>query len=308
MEQSWRAHHRFTALLGACIITALALAPRPATGQPVVLLDGFGPSNSFSSSGGFTIYSASYWAASFTVPAGPNVVISTVDVALSVPFAQSAAANVGIWANSGSVPTGSPIVSSAINTAALTTTATMVTVPFSSSTQLTAGQTYWVGISVPSVSTAQILMGTGPTALPMAVFANGFWSAQSGGHPAIRVTASVYVAPAACCNGHGGGGCVVLSQSDCAALGGAFATGVATCAAANCPAITPGACCTGAACLLRTPAQCTGTSRYLGAGAPCTPVGPGGPNPCCAADFDNSGGLSTQDIFSFLNAWFAGCP
>jgi hypothetical protein len=28
----------------------------------------------------------------------------------------------------------------------------------------------------------------------------------------------------------------------------------------------------------------------------------------CRADFDGSGALSTQDIFDFLNAWFAGCP
>ncbi len=26
------------------------------------------------------------------------------------------------------------------------------------------------------------------------------------------------------------------------------------------------------------------------------------------ADFNNAGGLTTQDIFDFLNAWFAGCP
>jgi hypothetical protein len=29
---------------------------------------------------------------------------------------------------------------------------------------------------------------------------------------------------------------------------------------------------------------------------------------CCAADFNNSGGLTIQDIFDFLNAWFAGDP
>jgi hypothetical protein len=28
----------------------------------------------------------------------------------------------------------------------------------------------------------------------------------------------------------------------------------------------------------------------------------------CAADFDHSGGLAVQDIFSFLNAWFAAGP
>jgi hypothetical protein len=31
-------------------------------------------------------------------------------------------------------------------------------------------------------------------------------------------------------------------------------------------------------------------------------------NACCKADFDGSGQLAVQDIFDFLNAWFAGCP
>ncbi len=30
--------------------------------------------------------------------------------------------------------------------------------------------------------------------------------------------------------------------------------------------------------------------------------------PVCAADFDGSGTLAVADIFTFLNAWFAGCP
>jgi hypothetical protein len=37
------------------------------------------------------------------------------------------------------------------------------------------------------------------------------------------------------------------------------------------------------------------------------------PNPCspaaaCPADFNHSGGLTVQDIFDYLAAWFAGCP
>ncbi|MBY0312252.1 MAG: hypothetical protein K2W85_09290 [Phycisphaerales bacterium] len=28
----------------------------------------------------------------------------------------------------------------------------------------------------------------------------------------------------------------------------------------------------------------------------------------CPADFNQSGTLDAQDIFEFLNAWFAGCP
>ena len=35
----------------------------------------------------------------------------------------------------------------------------------------------------------------------------------------------------------------------------------------------------------------------------------GTPDSCeCHPDFDQSGGLSVQDIFAFLNAWFAGDP
>lgn len=32
------------------------------------------------------------------------------------------------------------------------------------------------------------------------------------------------------------------------------------------------------------------------------------PTPTCRADFDNNGSLGVQDIFEFLNAWFAGLP
>ncbi|HVU63802.1 MAG TPA: PQQ-dependent sugar dehydrogenase, partial [Phycisphaerales bacterium] len=37
-------------------------------------------------------------------------------------------------------------------------------------------------------------------------------------------------------------------------------------------------------------------------------VGSSGPCPACPADFNASGGLDVQDIFDFLNAWFAGDP
>ncbi|MCC6321098.1 MAG: hypothetical protein IT438_06630 [Phycisphaerales bacterium] len=35
---------------------------------------------------------------------------------------------------------------------------------------------------------------------------------------------------------------------------------------------------------------------------------PAPPQPACPADFNNSGGVSVQDIFDFLAAYFAGCP
>jgi hypothetical protein len=30
--------------------------------------------------------------------------------------------------------------------------------------------------------------------------------------------------------------------------------------------------------------------------------------PCCRSDFNKSGTVSVQDIFDYLNAWFAGSP
>lgn len=95
------------------------------------------------------------------------------------------------------------------------------------------------------------------------------------------------------------------------------------------PAPVNGSCCVGTSCSVVTQAACTGTWTTGGA---CGPVG--NPTTCCPANFNgvngveindvfaflngwfandpaadfNGGGLSTQDIFDFLNAWFAGCP
>jgi hypothetical protein len=60
-------------------------------------------------------------------------------------------------------------------------------------------------------------------------------------------------------------------------------------------------------CTTTTAAGCAGT--FLGVGTVCAPVVRGGTiNACCKADFNNSGGISVQDIFDFLAAYFAGCP
>jgi hypothetical protein len=68
-------------------------------------------------------------------------------------------------------------------------------------------------------------------------------------------------------------------------------------------------CCRGATCTLTTPSSCTVSSGVAGAlSLPATtcnaannPV-----SPCCTADYNKSGALSVQDIFDFLNDWFAG--
>jgi hypothetical protein len=65
-----------------------------------------------------------------------------------------------------------------------------------------------------------------------------------------------------------------------------------------------GACCRGGTCSLSSGDQCAGVNtRFAGIGMPCA-----APGACCEADFDQSGRVGVQDIFMFLNAWFAGDP
>jgi len=62
-----------------------------------------------------------------------------------------------------------------------------------------------------------------------------------------------------------------------------------------------GACCCGSTCSITAPAACTGS--FQGAAACNAP----GNNlaPCCRADFNHVGGVTVQDIFDFLAAYFS---
>jgi hypothetical protein len=64
-----------------------------------------------------------------------------------------------------------------------------------------------------------------------------------------------------------------------------------------------GACCVVTACTLTTQTACTGT--FQGIATTCGE--PGNPTTCCPANFNRSGGLSVQDIFDFLAAYFSNC-
>lgn len=71
------------------------------------------------------------------------------------------------------------------------------------------------------------------------------------------------------------------------------------------PLPVTGACCVGGSCHMVTDAAaCPGT--YAGDRSACDV--PGQPPICCAADFNASGEVSVQDIFDFLQAYFAGDP
>lgn len=92
------------------------------------------------------------------------------------------------------------------------------------------------------------------------------------------------------------GGCTVTDAAGCSATW----TQGAGCTPNLCPQPT-GACCVGTACSVSTGAACGGT--FSGPGSACG--APGNPTTCCPANFNGSGGVSVQDIFDFLNAWFA---
>lgn len=69
-----------------------------------------------------------------------------------------------------------------------------------------------------------------------------------------------------------------------------------------------GACCRGALCTSSSPDTCTGPlALFAGLGTSCSPD-PGATTPCCRADFNHDRLLSVQDVFDYLDAFFAADP
>jgi hypothetical protein len=68
-----------------------------------------------------------------------------------------------------------------------------------------------------------------------------------------------------------------------------------------------GACCNGTACSSGTQAACQGSGgSFRGVGVACGPAG--NPTTCCPANFNQQGGVTIQDIFDFLTAFFSNDP
>lgn len=74
-------------------------------------------------------------------------------------------------------------------------------------------------------------------------------------------------------------------------------------------AAVPGICCTGSTCAVGTlPSECVGVfQHYVSMTSACN-AGGNTTNPCCLANFNKVGGITVQDVFDFLAAWFAGNP
>jgi len=72
--------------------------------------------------------------------------------------------------------------------------------------------------------------------------------------------------------------------------------------------VETGACCCGSTCSISSSSGCAGTNKlFVGAGSVCNLPG-NLTSPCCLADFNHQAGVSVQDIFDFLAAFFQPDP
>ncbi len=116
--------------------------------------------------------------------------------------------------------------------------------------------------------------------------------------------------------------CVLMSTAQCTAVGGTFFAG--SCTPLPCGgSVQNGVCCRGSTCstAFADAAACAAAldtvsatvfSKYVPASTECnTPVTVPGTlgnttSPCCYANYNHNASLEVQDIFDFLNDWFAG--
>jgi subtilisin-like proprotein convertase family protein len=69
-----------------------------------------------------------------------------------------------------------------------------------------------------------------------------------------------------------------------------------------------GACCNGSTCQIMAGTDCTGFAhRFVGPATACNAPG-NGTTPCCKADFNQTGTITVQDVFDYLDAYFRALP
>jgi hypothetical protein len=106
------------------------------------------------------------------------------------------------------------------------------------------------------------------------------------------------------------GSCTLAAGSPTALCASGTLTVGGSCTPNVCPSGATGVCCRGATCNATVPqASCTGSGGIGATFVSMASVCNGGGStttPCCYPDFNKNGSLQVQDIFDFLNAWFAG--
>lgn len=110
----------------------------------------------------------------------------------------------------------------------------------------------------------------------------------------------------ACCDASAA--CTVTLATQCF---GTFVGNSTVCQPTGC-STGIGVCCIGTVCTLTTSVECMpragdNAGVLFSAGSQCNPSG-NRVMPCCHADFNKDGQTSVQDVFAYLNAWFASSP
>jgi hypothetical protein len=130
------------------------------------------------------------------------------------------------------------------------------------------------------------------------IAANASGGPQSGTLGSVGWSINLTVGPGACCAATTGA-CTIVAPADCT---GTYLGNGSACPSNPCT----GACCnrwTGN-CVVTDPPTCAAYGlMFNGFNAGCSPA------TChaCPADFNGASGITVQDIFDFLGAWFAGC-
>jgi hypothetical protein len=117
----------------------------------------------------------------------------------------------------------------------------------------------------------------------------------------------------ACCVGTS---CTVTCQADCVTQAGTPKGAGTACSPVDPCAVASGVCCRGATCstAFATAGACTSSTPttqpgavhvFVTSSASCN-AGNDNRTPCCYANYNHNATLEVQDIFDFLNDWFAG--
>ena len=149
--------------------------------------------------------------------------------------------------------------------------------------------------------------GSCSTTTPAACLSSG---GTYGGNASACNTTFCPLPVGACCASNGF--CLTgQTQTACNNVGFAWQGGGTVCVPSPCA--QTGVCCRGATCATgvsqgscSSPGSGIGAS-FVSAAAACNSTG-GNTTPCCYADFNKASGISVQDIFDFLGAWFASSP
>jgi hypothetical protein len=134
---------------------------------------------------------------------------------------------------------------------------------------------------------------TGACTLSTSAACSGSWQAS----PACTPNPCTQPDPSGACCDVSSGACAITLMSAC------NGTWVGTVSCQPSPCAADGACCEGTECVMLTPTNCD-RGIFQGLGTACGPIG--NPTTCCPANFNLAGGVTVQDIFDFLTAYFSG--